>query len=184
MLVGTLQYMAPEQLEGKEAGARTDIFAFGAIVYEMTAGRRRSKRPAMQVSSVPSSGTSHNPYRPCSWAYAPSARKRQPMGRLGTPEEIAFLALYLGSDESAFTTGTHDSACDDPRARPHGSGRAAPRDLGFARGLQKPRPPFDSMSTRQELMGFEAGEGCDELCAVVGLRVYKSRHRRPIEIVA
>jgi len=31
---------------------------------------------------------------------------RQPMGRLGTPEEIAHLAVYLGSDESAFTTGT------------------------------------------------------------------------------
>ena len=28
------------------------------------------------------------------------------MGRLGRPEEVAFLALYLGSDESAFTTGT------------------------------------------------------------------------------
>jgi 2-keto-3-deoxy-L-fuconate dehydrogenase len=32
--------------------------------------------------------------------------ERQPMGRLGTPEEIAALALYLASDESAFTTGT------------------------------------------------------------------------------
>jgi 2-keto-3-deoxy-L-fuconate dehydrogenase len=31
---------------------------------------------------------------------------RQPMGRLGTPEEIAMLAVYLASDESAFTTGT------------------------------------------------------------------------------
>jgi 2-keto-3-deoxy-L-fuconate dehydrogenase len=31
---------------------------------------------------------------------------RQPMGRLGEPEEIAALALYLASDESAFTTGT------------------------------------------------------------------------------
>lgn len=31
---------------------------------------------------------------------------RQPMGRLGTPDEIAALALYLASDESAFTTGT------------------------------------------------------------------------------
>ena len=30
---------------------------------------------------------------------------RQPMGRLGTPEEIAALAVYLASDESAFTTG-------------------------------------------------------------------------------
>jgi 2-keto-3-deoxy-L-fuconate dehydrogenase len=32
-------------------------------------------------------------------------QKRQPMGRLGTPEEIAMLAVYLGSDESSFTTG-------------------------------------------------------------------------------
>ena len=31
---------------------------------------------------------------------------RQPMGRLGRPEEIAALALYLASDESSFTTGT------------------------------------------------------------------------------
>ena len=30
---------------------------------------------------------------------------RQPMGRLGTPEEMAALAVYLASDESAFTTG-------------------------------------------------------------------------------
>ena len=32
--------------------------------------------------------------------------ERQPMGRLGNPEEIAMLALYLASDEAAFTTGT------------------------------------------------------------------------------
>ena len=39
-IVGTLQYMAPEQLEGKEADARTDIFAFGALVHEMLTGRK------------------------------------------------------------------------------------------------------------------------------------------------
>ena len=39
-IVGTLQYMSPEQLEGKEADARSDIFALGAIVYEMVTGKR------------------------------------------------------------------------------------------------------------------------------------------------
>src|SRR5690348_2944960 len=39
-IVGTLQYMAPEQLEGKPADARADIHAFGAVLYEMLSGQR------------------------------------------------------------------------------------------------------------------------------------------------
>ncbi|HZL94833.1 MAG TPA: serine/threonine-protein kinase [Vicinamibacterales bacterium] len=39
-IVGTFQYMAPEQLEGREADARSDIFAFGAVLYEMVTGKR------------------------------------------------------------------------------------------------------------------------------------------------
>jgi eukaryotic-like serine/threonine-protein kinase len=39
MILGTFQYMAPEQIEGLQADARTDIFAFGALLFEMLTGR-------------------------------------------------------------------------------------------------------------------------------------------------
>ena len=71
-ILGTLQYMAPEQLEGHEADARTDIFAFGGVLYEMVTGKRAFEGKSQasligailhdtppQISSVQSAAPTH-----------------------------------------------------------------------------------------------------------------------------
>jgi hypothetical protein len=53
-IVGTLQYLAPEQLEGREADARSDLWALGCVLYEMASGRRPfvAASPASLIAAI------------------------------------------------------------------------------------------------------------------------------------
>jgi serine/threonine protein kinase/Tol biopolymer transport system component len=94
-IVGTLQYMAPEQLEGKEVDARTDIFAFGAVVYEMATGKRafEGKTQASVISSIMSSDpvpmTSLQPMTPPALdRVVKKCLAKEPENRWQTPKDL------------------------------------------------------------------------------------------------
>jgi eukaryotic-like serine/threonine-protein kinase len=110
-IVGTLQYMAPEQVEGKPADARTDLWALGAILYEMLTGKR-----AFEGASAASLITAIMSAQP------PAIATLQPV----TPPALDRLVRKcLAKDPDERWQSAHDVA-DELRWMREGSGAGSP----------------------------------------------------------
>ena len=113
-VMGTASYMAPEQVRGEAADPRTDIFAFGAVMYEMLSGQRAFRRdtPAETMTAVLREDPAElsNPVQPFSPALDRIVRRcleKSPDQRFQSAKDLAFaLSALSGSDTSAARVAT------------------------------------------------------------------------------
>jgi Tol biopolymer transport system component len=106
-ILGTLQYMSPEQLQGKDADARSDLFSFGCVLYEMLTGRR-----AFEGESTASVIAAILERQPAPIAVAPSLERvvrralaKDPDQRFQTARDLK-AALTWAMDQPPMATAT------------------------------------------------------------------------------
>ena len=112
VILGTLPYMAPEQVEGRDADHRTDIFALGGILYEMVAGKRAftGESPASLTAAI----LEHEP-EPIDAALPPALRglerlirkclAKDPESRWQSAKDVADELRWLGAESGSNRDG-------------------------------------------------------------------------------
>jgi eukaryotic-like serine/threonine-protein kinase len=107
-VMGTASYMAPEQVRGESVDPRTDIFAFGAVLYEMLSGQRAFRRdtPAETMTAVlkedpPDLSDPGHPVSPSLDRTVRRCLEKKPEQRFQSATDLSFaLAALSGSDSS------------------------------------------------------------------------------------
>lgn len=104
-IVGTIQYMSPEQIEGKEADARSDIFAFGTVLYEMAAGKRpfQGKSQLSLASAIlesdPEPISAVQPLLPLAFEHVvTTCLKKNPEDRFQTAHDIKLQLQWIAEE--------------------------------------------------------------------------------------
>jgi serine/threonine protein kinase/Tol biopolymer transport system component len=107
-MIGTIQYMSPEQIEGKEADARSDIFAFGAVLYEMVTGKRTftGKSQISLASSIlesdPEPVSALKPLTPPAFEHVvATCLQKNPEERFQTAHDIKLELQWIAADRSS-----------------------------------------------------------------------------------
>ncbi len=119
-VIGTIQYMSPEQIEGREADARSDIFAFGAVLYEMVAGKRPfSGKSQISLASAilesdPEPVSKLKPQTPPAFEHViKTCLQKNPEDRYLAAHDIKLELQFIATDKSA-ARASEDAAGTPP----------------------------------------------------------------------
>ena len=158
-IIGTIQYMSPEQIEGKEADARSDIFAFGATLYETAAGKRpfEGKSQISLASSIlekdPDAISILKPETPPAFEHIVSTcLQKNPEDRFLAAHDIKLELLWISSGKSVRGAPAQAQVIVAPAKRTSMVWPAAVAFgilIAFAAGflLHRPAPVTDSIRT-------------------------------------
>jgi eukaryotic-like serine/threonine-protein kinase len=118
-IIGTLQYMSPEQLEGRETDARTDIFAMGLVLYEMATGRKaftgksQASLIAAILSSEPQPISSIQPLSPPAFdRLVKNCLVKDPDDRWQTAHDVMLELKWIQKDRKQLKAGRKSAFAD------------------------------------------------------------------------
>jgi serine/threonine protein kinase len=164
VLLGTAGYMSPEQVRGEPADHRSDIFSFGAVLYEMLSGKRAFKGEtsvetmnAILREEPPPISEVSRPIPPAFERVVAHCLEKQPADRFQSTRDLAFDLGHLSTDSSAAGRASVLPARSRwPRRAAAGAALAALAGLLFWSGVrfgpelsQKPEPAFRRLTHRR-----------------------------------
>jgi eukaryotic-like serine/threonine-protein kinase len=164
MVMGTAGYMAPEQVRGAAVDSRTDIFAFGAVLYEMVSGERAFRRDtaaetmtAILKEDPRELSEMAHPVSPGLERIVRRCLEKNPEQRFQSAKDLAFALEAL---TGTTTRSAANAIVPVPAEKPRWMGFAAAAVLGLALGAAitwylRPAPPSPPTFTR---VSFHRGE--------------------------
>ena len=169
-IVGTVPYMAPEQIEGHEVDARTDIFSFGVVLYEMLCGRRpfagdsRASLMAAIVAAEPPALSSLQPRTPASLErLILRCLAKDPDDRWQTARDLAAELRWIA--RGGFGRNHGSARPDSPASSRRSLGRRRGRGAGRRRVCGD--GAVDAAQTcRRRVSTGDVSQGCRVICPI------------------